>query len=71
MEDVVFLKVDVDECEDIAAEYNVSLYSFKNHQQTVTKQKCYQKFVNICIPHVVVDHSHANLHLHQEQEQGC
>ena len=24
MEDVVFLKVDVDECEDIAAEYNVS-----------------------------------------------
>ena len=27
MEDVVFLKVDVDECEDIAAEYNVSLHS--------------------------------------------
>ena len=23
MEDVVFLKVDVDDCEDIAAEYNV------------------------------------------------
>lgn len=29
MEDVVFLKVDVDECEDIAAEYNVSFEAWK------------------------------------------
>ena len=29
MDNVVFLKVDVDDCEDVAAEYNVSAYSIK------------------------------------------
>ena len=52
MEDVVFLKVDVDDCEDIAAEYKVFASCIALY--------CNGKFCPI-------GHRHANLPLHQVQ----
>ena len=54
MEEVVFLKVDVDDCEDIAAQYNV-IKSYCN----IALRKL-----------LLLDHRHAHLSLHQEQVQG-
>ena len=54
MEEVVFLKVDVDDCEDIAAQYNVI--------------KSYCEYIKMKV--TFLDHRHAHLPLHQEQVQG-
>ena len=51
MEDVVFLKVDVDDCEDIAAEYKV----------------CATCCLFLVVHYFIIDHCHAHLPLHQVQ----
>lgn len=57
MDDVVFLKVDVDDCEDVAAKYNVSIELFGHTLE-----------INDFSPE---DHRDANIQVHQEWIRGC
>ena len=58
MSDVVVLKVDVDDCEDVAAEYKVVIFYMIPQQRLNLREICFS------------DHRNADLHLLQEQGQG-
>ena len=64
---VVFLKVDVDDCEDIAAEYKVNFHLSTNSIILTIKNKSVLSPLRYLL---FLDHSHAYLHLHQEQAEG-